>query len=179
MSHILSTINKKYLYIILFSSLIFTILTKEYITNFISGIDPRVDIYMNYKDDYYGNPVSDFGQLFFIFVLMFISIFGYILTNDNFFKKFALNSYAGILIFIAFSDFGIFSYRLAHLTTIFYPFMIAKIYYSDSYNIKYKLVNNYNIAMLALFSSFVVLFVGLRSGNYEIIRNLVPFYIES
>jgi hypothetical protein len=171
-------LNKRKIVIILALSVILTIFARGNLLNWFLVIDPRVDIYLNWQEDLYGNPATSFSLMAINVVFFLVSFFGYKATNNIFYKKFSLYSVFGIVFFYALSSASIFAFRLSHLLTIFYPFMLAKIYHDLNYARCFypstKLL--LRLKKPALLAAFTVLIIGMRSSNEEVLKYIVPYF---
>ena len=89
----------------------------------LSQLDPRIELYMNYDRAGYGQPVSNFNQLFFVVYFLVFSIISTDVNKSLFIYSFAL----AFLIFLSFSSVSIFSYRLTNVALSLYPYFMIRI----------------------------------------------------
>ena len=120
-------------------------------------IDPRIEIYLNWDVENYGQSVNNYNQLFFISYLIAISTFNYKKNNNLFIFSFLFS----FVVFVSFSTAAIFSYRLANVCLSLYPYFIAHIL-MDKKNGVYKL----------LVISTLLLIFSLRTHTNQIILSL-------
>jgi hypothetical protein len=173
----LASLSKIKIVIIILIFTVLAILFKGQLVQSIIFIDPRVEIYLNWSEDFYGNPVNSYQSLLFNTLIYFLALLSYISTKDIKYLKFSLYVLFGIITFYAFSDVAIFSYRLSSLSIIFYPFIISKIYIDQKKY--YYLQMHYRKVILLRFaliiSAFAVFLAGSRSGNLDVLNFIVPY----
>ena len=97
----------------------------------LASVDPRIEIYMAMQRPLYGEKVTSFAQPMFITFLLLVYIFQ---NTDNFLSLkiikpdiFVYSLVHSLIIFISFSSYSIFSYRLTNVALSLYPFFIAKL----------------------------------------------------
>lgn len=139
---------------------LFVIFFVGFFINYLGALDPRIDLYLNWDRDGYGAPVNDFKQPSFIAVLLFIHLY--------FFRKSLLDVdififcyLAAIVIFVSFSDYSIFSYRLSNVAMSLYPITIAKIFESNRPNLN-------KVFGICIF----IILVSLRDNSFQIINSI-------
>lgn len=89
----------------------------------LSFLDPRIDLYINWAREGYGNPVASYKQLIFVFVLLFMALY-----ENNFRMNIFVYSFLfSAVMFLSFSNISIFSFRLTNICMSFYPFFLAKL----------------------------------------------------
>ena len=129
--------------------------------------DPRVDLYLNNDKVNYGTHVSQYQQVFFIFLLFFLSL---LLQLDKNLKWQAEKTdmlvffcFLGLVIFFSFQNYAIFSHRLTNIALSLYPFLLAK-----------KLAPQTRSPVILKFLVISLLLVAfeMRHNKYEIIEKI-------
>jgi hypothetical protein len=174
----LSLLRKEAITAIILLLSIFFVLTKNEILNVIMTIDPRVNMYMNWKKEFYGLPVANYSSIFFNFFLSIISLLAYKATNNIFYLRFMLYCIFGIISFYILRDLAIFSYRLSHLTLILYPFVLSKIYIDLKKEATFMKNNDKTILLqiAMIFSAFAILAAGFRSDNQVVLASITSYF---
>ena len=121
----------------------------------LSQLDPRIELYMNYDRAGYGQPVSNFNQLFFVVYFLVFSIISTDVNKSLFIYSFAL----AFLIFLSFSSVSIFSYRLTNVALSLYPYFMSRFLNTEKRG----------ITKLALILSFIGI-ISMRTGSNVIIE---------
>ena len=86
-------------------------------------IDPRVQTYLDWKRDGYGNAVNSFLQVFFVLFLLFAN--QRLVSNLKFRVMFAKSYLFALATFISFSSVAIFALRLTNIAMSLYPIAFA------------------------------------------------------
>jgi hypothetical protein len=177
-SNRIALLGKFIIFFVILISALMAILIKSHIVPALFFIDPRIEMYLNFTDDFYGNAVLNFKTLFFYGSLYLMALFSYSSTKDIFYLKFSLYVFFGIIIFYLFSNVAILSYRLASLSIIFYPFVISKIYLDlINFNLLKVPRKNFQILKVALnLAAIIIIFSGYRQGTSEIMNSIVPIF---
>jgi hypothetical protein len=161
---------RNYIHILTF---IFLLLIGDLIIQKFYFLDPRIELYLNWKEPGYGDVLSNY---FFIYFLCFILFINFLLSCFNYNKKHVLENNLiilfiyGIIIGISFSSFAIFSTRLTSIFATYYLFIVSK--WSnllfDTNSFKY-----YTYLPLILIIFFIFLILILRNDNLDIIKSIV------
>lgn len=172
-------VEKKECKYLKFATLFFILspfLMSSLILNF-ESLNERVAIYINWQADGYGNKVESFSPIIFQALLFFIAVLNFKIVPSNF-NRLAVFSFAySSSIFLAFSDYQIFSSRLSNVAISLYPYTIA---ISLSYIRRYsnidigKLKNSYYKFLLRTLIVFTLILIIFRPGNDLIIDAIVP-----
>ena len=125
---------------------------------YLSFLDPRVDLYVNWLREGYGKPVTEYQQLIFAVVLLFMALYE---------KNFRMNVFVysflfSLVVFISFSNFAIFSFRLTNICLSLYPFFLAKL-----------LKGQTSIIAKCSFILVVVLALSLRQDSIKTLKSIV------
>ena len=125
---------------------------------YLSFLDPRIDLYRNWASDGYGNPVAGFQQLAFVIMLLFIAL------HDN---KFNVNIFIYSFLFsailsLSFFNIAIFSFRLTNICMSFYPYFLAKL-----------ITGKLSTITKLSYMSVIILLLSFRQGNLEILESIV------
>ena len=152
-------LDKKYLKLWDIIPPVFTIFVTSYLLTSLTFLDPRIEIYMNWKREGYGTPVESYFNLIFFSILL--AGHYYFVIKENF--KLDLFAYSFVLAaatFIAFSSFSIFSYRLSNILISLYPFSIAMC-------LKERKQLDRSLYLFLLISMF-----SLREGTWKVVNLL-------
>lgn len=110
-------INKKFSFYILISLFVSLNIVA------LSFIDPRIELYISWKEEFYGNKVSTFYQPFFI---IFILFFAYRLIEASQQRIFLTRSFLlALATFFFFSHYAMFAHRLTNIAFTLYPIAVA------------------------------------------------------
>ena len=125
---------------------------------YLSFLDPRIDLYRNWASDGYGNPVAGFQQLAFVIMLLFIAL------HEN---KFNVNIFIYSFLFsailsLSFFNIAIFSFRLTNICMSFYPYFLAKL-----------ITGKLSTITKLSYMSVIILLLSFRQGNIEILESIV------
>ena len=109
----------------------------------LAAIDPRIELYISWQRPGYGENVHSYVQPLFVIFLLFI----YLLQNSkNLFALklikidiFVFSLLHALVIFISFSQYAIFAYRLTNVAISLYPFFIASIIKNCNASVTYRL----------------------------------------
>ena len=128
---------------------------------YLGAIDPRIDIYLNWNREGYGDPVSDFKQPIFILFLLIMHLYFFrvkLFSSDLFIFCYL----CALLTFISFSEYAIFSYRLSNIAISLYPITLAKIFETNRPSLN-------KVFAIILF----ILLVSLRDNSFLIINSIM------
>lgn len=127
---------------------------------YLAAIDPRIDLYLNWDREGYGAPATDFKQPLFIIFIICIHLYFQRKTIYEI-DLFTFCYFSALLIFISFSDYAIFSYRLSNVAISLYPITIASI------------MNSSRPTLNKAFVIFVfIILISLRENSFEIINSI-------
>jgi len=106
-------------------------------------IDPRIELYMSWQRQGYGESVHTYVQPLFVIFLLLI----YLLQNSKNLISlkltkidiFIFSLLHALVIFVSFSQYAIFAYRLTNVAISLYPFFIASIMKNCNSSITYRL----------------------------------------
>lgn len=149
--------------------------SSSWFLSLISGLDPRISLYLA-RDSYgYGLPVGDYSMLLFHLGILIAGLLTpWIRTNKEFSRLLELQL-IGLLIFIFFRDVSIFASRLTNVVTSFYPLIILGIITRPN-EIVFATLDaafpvNYLIARwLALAAVLTLIVIGFQSPVIEAIK---------
>jgi hypothetical protein len=128
--------------------------------NYLGALDPRIDLYLNWDKSGYGVPVNDYKQpLFIFFIVLFHLYFNKKTISD--FDLFTFCYLSSLMIFVSFSDYAIFSYRLSNVAISLYPITIAKMFECSRPNLN-------KICGILIF----IILVGLRDNSLQILNSI-------
>ena len=134
-------------------------------------VDPRIETYMNWAEDLYGNPVGSYSGILLLVVIAGICHHVQRLTGDKELQIFVITIMYAVAIFIAFRDVAIFSYRLSNGVAALYPFAVGRaitlLKGSEQSRLQHFAVS------LALLGA-VLLAVLFRSGSMDILEATRP-----
>lgn len=137
-------------------------------------IDPRVEVYLNWTEDLYGNPVDSYTGLLLFLVIAAICYRAQRITGDKEMQVFLIMIMYAAAIFIAFRDVAIFAFRLSNGTAALYPFAVGRavtlLRSSDQERLHHVVLSLGLLGALLL----AVLF---RSGSLDILLVLQPAMI--
>lgn len=122
-------------------------------------IDPRIELYMSWDRENYGQAVSSYSQLLFILFLIISSI----MYRGEDQKLYMLSFIFAATVFCSFTSVSIFSFRLANVAISLYPYFAAAFLGSRANSLKKK----------AVFTTSLLFFLSLRSGNDAILGAIV------
>lgn len=125
---------------------------------FLSFLDPRFDLYINWAREGYGMPVVSYQQLIFIIMMLFMSLYAYDFRMNIFAYSFLFSA----VVFLSFSNFAIFSFRLANVCMSFYPFFLANLVRGQT-----------SVIVKLSFMATVILALSLRLGSIKILESIV------
>jgi hypothetical protein len=152
--------------VFLVGAIILSILLYEGI-QYILFIDPRIEIYLSWDKEGYGQPVTTYGSL--LFQLFILSVFFLFFGIKEFTSDFyVMLTFFGIIIFIILSPTAIFAFRLSNLLWSFYPFIIIQII--EKCRIRYYESFYYLISIPIIL--LVVIFLVSRHGTFRIIDSI-------
>jgi hypothetical protein len=109
----------------------------------LADIDPRIELYMSWQRPGYGESVHTYVQPLFVIFLLLI----YLLQNSKNLISlklikmdiFIFSLLHALVIFVSFSQYAIFAYRLTNVAISLYPFFIASITKNHNSSITYRL----------------------------------------
>ena len=159
------SLKKQWIVILITSVLIFYFST---ILPSFGIIDERVDLYMSWTKEGYGEKVSSYGPIILhVFIVSFNVFFFRVWYNDQRLRTLFYMELLGIVTFTALSEFAIFAFRLSSLIFSLYPVLILS-------TIKgILLVRNNGARLKSLFILyFFFLILLLRPGSSEIINKI-------
>ena len=162
----ISRLNAPKRHTFLFFSIVSSVLL-YFGVSYLFFIDARIEIYLNWDKDGYGNPVSSFGSVIFqtYLILLYVIIIGFKNMTSN---KYILLTFFGFMIFVAFSPTAIFAFRLSNLVWSFYPFLIIEmLMYTKK---KYKTSNAYLLSFIIIILPMI--FFLNRPGTFSIIQSI-------
>lgn len=125
-------VRKKARYLSYVVAIPFAIIGAGDFIHLISFIDPRIEIYINWETEGYGLPVTSYAQFAFHFLVFLVGLLAYKKLDNKRMSRLIELQLIGLLIFIFFRDFAIFSFRLANIATSFYPLILLAIVTKDS-----------------------------------------------
>lgn len=151
---------------------VFLLILGDSLIHYFYFIDPRIEIYINWKEPGYGDVL---GNYFFIYFLSFILFVNFVLKKLNINNQYLLDGdlvilfVYGIILGISFSSLAIFSTRITSIFATYYLFIISKwgniLYFNHS--LKKYLFLPINLLLMAVF-----LILLLRNDNFEIIDSV-------
>ena len=126
--------------------------------SYLTFLDPRIDIYLNWDREGYGQSITNYNQVFLLLFFLSVSLYRSSFQMDVFVYSFVYS----LIVFIAFSHAAIFSYRLANVCMSLYPYLFAKI------------LNSSSAGIFKLGSIATIIFVfSLREKNNSVIESIV------
>lgn len=126
--------------------------------SYLSFLDPRVDMYLNWDRKDYGQSVTTYNQVFLILFFLIVAAYRSSYQIDVFVYSFMF----GLVVFASFAHASVFSYRLSNICISLYPFLFAMIL-NNSSNVIYKLGSIVSLIFI----------LSLREGNLPIIKTIV------
>jgi hypothetical protein len=135
---------------------------------YLGFLDPRIEIYLSWKDENYGLPVGQFLTLFFQMSILALAYH----TRKSWGKDARMQTLVflqilGIAVFVAFIDVAIFAFRISSVTLSLYPVLLISVLA----HLRLR-VDGYSIANIS--ASLIWLLVGIilisRSGSIEILK---------
>jgi hypothetical protein len=153
--------------IILFICFVITSLLLYSGITYLFFIDPRIEIYLTWDKDGYGNSVSSFGSILFHITLLIV-YFLVVGVKDFSSNIFLMLTVFGILFFMALSPTAIFAFRLSNLIWSFYPFLIFQIL--DECRNRYLKPVSYVVSFFIILVT--IIFLISRPGSFEIIQSI-------
>ena len=130
-------------------------------------LDPRIEIYLSWDKDGYGNTVSSYGSVLFqiLLLLVYFGVAGFKGWSSNIYLMLTV---FGILAFIALSPTAIFAFRLSNLVWSFYPFLVLDII--ERSRSKFIKPVHYTITMTTIV--MLIIFIVNRPGSFRIINSI-------
>lgn len=125
----------------------------------LSSIDPRMELYMSWDRENYGQPVSNYSQLLFVLFLIISSI----TYRGEYQNLYMLSFIFAATVFCSFASVSIFSFRLTNVAISLYPYFAAAFLRSRENSLKKK----------ALFIASLLFLLSLRSSNDAILGAIV------
>lgn len=133
--------RRKSMFLVTITLLIWPIISLNLII--LAVIDPRIELYISWQRQGYGESVHSYIQPLFVIFLLFI----YLLQNSKnlitlkLIKMdiFIFSLLHALVIFISFSQYAIFAYRLTNVAIALYPFFIASIIKNHNSSITFRL----------------------------------------
>ena len=92
----------------------------------LGSLDPRIEIYMNWSQDLYGNPVGSYTTLLLFLLLAAICYRAQRITGDQQLKVFLIMMLYAAVTFVAFRTWAIFASRLSNVVAALYPFAVGR-----------------------------------------------------
>ena len=137
----------------------------------LSLIDPRVEVYLNWTSDLYGNPVESYAGILLLVLIAVICHRAQRITGDKELQVFVIMFVYAIAVFIAFRDVAIFAYRLSNVVAALYPFAVGRaitvLKGAEQERLRQVVLS------LALLGA-LLLAVVVRSGSLDILRDTQP-----
>lgn len=154
--------------IILSSSLIIFIIGDN--IHLLGFIDSRIDLYISWKADNYGNEVSHYNHVILhsTLIIMYFLISSKCRVSDQFQTLFILEVFS-IIVFFAFSKYAIFAFRLSNIVSSLYPFFI--IYIFSGCKLRFRKNQCYKFIIPIIFL-LICLSLLMRPGSYAVIRKI-------
>jgi len=137
----------------------------------LSGIDPRIDTYMNWAQDLYGNPVGSYSTLALYFLIGAVCYRAYRLTGDENCKAFVIMMLYAATTFVAFRYVAIFAFRLSNVVAALYPFAVG-----HAIRVLKEREHNrlHDIAVPLALVGALLLAVLVRPGSLDILKATAP-----
>jgi hypothetical protein len=92
----------------------------------LASLDPRIEVYMSWSKDLYGNPVGSYTTLLLFVLLAAICYRAQRMTGDQQLRVFLIMMLYAAVTFIAFRSWAIFAYRLSNVVAALYPFAVGR-----------------------------------------------------
>lgn len=153
------SVGSKVKKVLLLTIAVSTTFTTTYLLDYLSVIDPRIDLYLNWDASGYGYAAESMNQLIFAIFVTIIALRNRTLYND--FPFIVWTPVLAILTFIAFKDYAIFAYRLTNISLSFYPIIIGLAITKSS-----RTLERLGLAIITL------LIVFNRSGSSDILARI-------
>lgn len=138
-------------------------------------VDPRIEIYLNWTDDLYGNPVESYTGVLLFLLIAAICYRAQRATDDKDMQVFVIMIIYAIAIFIAFREVAVFAYRLSNGVAALYPFAVGRAITLLRSPDQERL--HHVVLSLALLGALLFAVVA-RSGSLDILRVLHPALLE-
>lgn len=137
----------------------------------ISSLDPRIELYMSWSQDLYGNPVGSYSTLLLYMLIAAVSYRAYQVTGDEASKVFVIMILYAAVTFIAFRHLAIFAFRLSNVVAALYPFAIGRAIYLLKNREENTLLDV--VVPLALLGT-LLLAVIIRPGSLDVLQETQP-----
>lgn len=165
------SLKKNYIQIIiiLIPIIISILLFGKFIGTF-GFIDERISVYLNWKRDYYGNEIKEFTQLYFLIIILILT-----LLNLKIEQKERINwiifymTVLTIFTFFSFSDTAIFASRFSNLGNVLYPIILAKFILIIKIKLNDIIFQWVPRVFLIIFFTSIFIF---RNGSIDIINSV-------
>jgi hypothetical protein len=132
-------------------------------------IDQRIELYLNFNKEGYGDEVSSFGSLVLHVLIVLLSIVFYrVWCGDQRLRVLFYMELLGIVSFIVLSGYAIFAFRLSNLIFSLYPVLLLSIV--KGIGLKRNRYAGLMSIMLLWFFSLVLI---LRPGSLEILDRIL------
>jgi hypothetical protein len=92
----------------------------------LASLDPRIEVYINWSQDLYGDPVGSYTTLLLFLLLAAICYRTQRITGDEQLRVFLIMMVYAAVTFVAFRTWAIFSYRLSNVVAALYPFAVGR-----------------------------------------------------
>ena len=124
---------------------------------YLAFVDPRIEIYLNWKRPDYGDSVQSYNQLIFVCLLVLIASYINKLRHDIFLYSFVF----ALFVSISFLSVAIFSFRLTNVALSLYPFFFAQLLnQTDRFHSK------------LIFITLIVAVLSLRGSTGRVINSI-------
>ena len=146
----------------------------------LSLIDPRIEIYLNWAEDLYGNPVGSYSGMLLLLLIAAICYRVERVTDDKDMRVFVIMIMYALAIFIAFREIAIFAFRLSNMVAVLYPFAVGRAVYllkSVERDRLHAGVAQHGLQDLVLSLALLgglLLAIVVRSGSLDILRDTQP-----
>lgn len=137
----------------------------------VSSIDPRIELYMNWNEDLYGNPVGSYSTLLLFLLIAVVSYRAYQVTGDEASKVFVIMILYAAVTFIAFRQLAIFAFRLSNVVAALYPFAIGRAIYLLKTREQNRL---FDVVVPVALLGVLLLAVIIRPGSRDILLETQP-----
>jgi EpsG family len=136
----------------------------------LSAMDPRIEIYLNWSEDLYGNPVDSYSTLLLFLPIAAVIFRAYQLTRDETTKVFLILILYAAVTFVAFRHLAIFAFRLSNVVAALYPFAIGRAIFLLK-NRDQRLVD---VAIPLALVGALLFAVLLRPGSFDVLKDTQP-----